>query len=297
MMLKRKKISIIGAGNMAEAIVSGLLKKGVVNAGQIYATDVDSRRLAHFQKTFKVRVGQDNQKFAKSSDIIILSIKPQVMNNVLGELNLSPGAEQLIVTVAAGVPIETIISGLYQDARVVRAMPNTPALVLEGATALAGGPGVTVEQMEMAQAVFEAIGQVVVVDESHLDAVTGLSGGGAAYVYLFIEALADGGVKMGLSRSQAQRLAAQTVLGAAKMVIETKEHPGVLKDRVASPGGTTIAGLHRLEKGQLRGTVISAVESATIRCKELGQQAIRSKSSPVTPSVKRTALGGGRQGL
>ena len=270
---------------MAEAIVSGLLKKGVVNAGQIYATDVDSQRLAYFEKTFKVRVSQDNKKSAKSSDIIVLAIKPQVMNNVLGGLDLSPGADQLIITVAAGVPIATIISGLHPEARVVRAMPNTPAFVLEGATALASGPGVTVEQMKMAQAVFEAMGQVVVVDESHLDAVTGLSGGGPAYVYLFLEALADGGVKMGLSRSHAQLLAAQTVLGAAKMVIETKEHPGVLKDRVASPGGTTIAGLHRLEKGQLRGTVISAVESATIRCKELRQQAL---DSTATPSVKRT---------
>ncbi len=280
MTLKRKKIVIIGAGNMAETIVSGLLKKGVVDAGQIWATDVDSQRLAHFQKTFKVQVGHDNQKAAKSSDIIILAVKPQVIYEVFCGLELSSCADQLILTVAAGIPIATVISGLHQEARVVRAMPNTPALVLEGVTALASGPGVTVEQIETAQAVFGAMGQVVVVDESHMDAVTGLSGGGPAYVCLFIEALADGGVKMGLSRSQAQLLAAQTVLGAAKMVIETKEHPGVLKDRVASPGGTTIAGLHQLEKGQLRGTVISAVESATIRCKELKQQAVGSKSSP-----------------
>ncbi len=290
--MKGKKISIIGAGNMAEAIVSGLLKKGLVNASQICATDVDSQRLAHFRKTFKVRVSHDNQKSAKSSDIIMLAIKPQVMNKVLDGLDLSRGANQLIVTIAAGVPIATIISGLHPEARVVRAMPNTPAVVLEGVTALAGGPGVTAEQIKIAKAVFEAMGQVVVVDESHLDAVTGLSGGGPAYVYLFIEALADGGVKMGLSRSQAQLLAAQTVLGAAKMVIETKEHPCVLKDQVASPGGTTIAGLHRLEKGRLRGTVIGAVESATLRCQELRQQAIVSReSSAVPPPVKRTAAG------
>ena len=279
-MLNGKTIAIIGAGNMAEAIVSGLLKRGRVTAGRICATDVDSQRLAHFRKTFKVRVSQDNRKSAKSSDIIILSIKPQVMGKVLAGLDLSRGAEQLIITVAAGVPIATIISGLHPEARVVRAMPNTPAVVLEGVTALAGGPGVTAQQLKMARAVFEAMGQVVVVDESHLDAVTGLSGGGPAYVCLFIEALADGGVKMGLSRSQAQLLAAQTVLGAAKMVIETKQHPGVLKDQVASPGGTTIAGLHRLEEGRLRGTVISAVESATRRCQELRQQAIVSREDP-----------------
>lgn len=278
-MLKGKTIAIIGAGNMAEAIVSGLLKKGLVRAGQICATDVDAQRLAHFRKTYKVRVSHDNRRSVKSSDIIMLSVKPQVMSKVLGGLDLSAGTDQLIITVAAGVSIETIISGLHPRARVVRAMPNTPAVVLEGVTALTGGPGVTGEQLKMAQAVFEAMGQVVVVDESHLDAVTGLSGGGPAYVCLFIEALTDGGVKMGLSRSHAQLLAAQTVLGAAKMVIETKQHPGVLKDQVASPGGTTIAGLHQLEKGSLRGTVISAVESATLRCQELRQQATVSRES------------------
>ena len=289
-MLKRKKIAIIGAGNMAEAIVVGLLKKGAVSPGQIVATDVDSRRLAHFQKTFGVQVAQDNQKVAQSSDIILLAVKPQVVNDVLGGLTLSPRADQLMISVAAGISIATIIAGLYPRARVVRAMPNAASSVLEGATALAGGPGVTEDQMQMAQAVFEAVGCVVVMHESNLDAVTGLSGGGVAYVYTFIEALADGGVKMGLSRSHAQLLAAQTVLGAAKMVRETQEHPGVLKDRVASPGGTTIAGLHQLEKGRLRGTVISAVESATVRCHELGQQAYGSRSSsPATSSVKRVA--------
>lgn len=268
---------------MAEAIVSGLLKRGIVNAGQICATDVDAQRLAHFRKTFKVHVSHDNKKSSTSSDIIVLAVKPQVINKVFDELDLSSGANQLIITVAAGVPIATIISGSHPKARVVRAMPNTPTVVLEGATALAGGPGVTAAQMKVARAMFEAMGQVVVVDESHLDAVTGLSGGGPAYVCLFIEALADGGVKMGLSRSQAQLLAAQTVLGAAKMVLETKAHPGALKDQVASPGGTTIAGLHRLEKGRLRGAVVSAVEAATLRCQELRQQSIVSRESSVPP--------------
>ena len=293
LMLKGKKIAIIGAGNMAEAIVAGLLRKGFINAGQIYATDVDAQRLARFQKTFKVRISPDNQKASKSCDIIILAIKPQSMNEVLGGLDLSPDATQLIISVAAGVSIATIISGLHPAVHVVRAMPNTPALVLEGATALASGPGVTVEQIKMAQAVFKAIGQVIVVDESHLDAVTGLSGGGPAYVYLLLEALADGGVKMGLSRDHAQLLAAQTVLGAAKMVIETKEHPGVLKDQVASPGGTTIAGLHRLEKGRLRGTVISAVESATRRCKELREQAMNSQEILSSHCIRETKSSGG----
>ena len=288
-MLKKKQIAVIGAGNMAEAIVSGLLKKGIVNPSQICATDVDAQRLTHFRKTFKVRVSRDNQETAASSDIIILAIKPQVINNVLDGLELSRGSGQLIITVAAGVSIATIIAGLHSRARVVRAMPNTPSIVLEGATALAGGPGVTTDQMKVARAVFEAMGQVVVLDEPLLDVVTGLSGGGPAYVYLFIEALADGGVKMGLSRAHAQLLAAQTVLGAAKMVVETKAHPGVLKDQVASPGGTTIAGLHRLEKGRLRGTVVSAVEAATLRCQELRKQAMVSRESSVASrQAKRT---------
>ncbi len=292
-MLKRKKIAIIGAGNMAEAIVAGLLKKGVVSPKQIFATDVDPRRLAHFQKTFHVHVGQDNSQATRSSDVIVLSIKPQMMNEVLGGLDCAPRADQLIITVAAGVSIATIVGGLHPRVRVVRAMPNTTAMVLEGATALAGGPGVTGAQMKIARAMFEAVGHVVVVDEAHLDAVTGLSGGGVAYVYAFIEALADGGVKMGLSRLHAQLLAAQTVLGAAKMVRETKEHPGTLKDRVASPGGTTIAGLHQLEKGRLRGTVMSAVESAALRCRELGRQTRGSgESAPAASSAKRPASRG-----
>ncbi len=289
-MLKRKNIAIIGAGNMAEALVAGLLKQGVVDPRHLIVTDVDSQRLAHFRTTFGVRVGQDNQKAAQASDIMLLAVKPQVMDEVLMGLSVSPDFNQLVVTVAAGVSIATITAGLAPHVHVVRAMPNTASVVLEGATALAGGPGVTEEQMQIAQAMFEAVGRVVVVDEAQLDAVTGLSGGGVAYVYTFIEALADGGVKMGLSRSHAQLLAAQTVLGAAKMVRETQEHPGVLKDRVASPGGATIAGLHQLEQGRLRGTVIGAVESATVRSKELGQQACGVRtSSPATSSVKRAA--------
>ena len=295
-MLKRKKIAIIGAGNMAEALVSGLLKKEALPPNQIIATDVDAQKLAYFQKRFRVQVSRDNEQSAKGSDVVILAVKPQVMDEVLRALDLSHRADQLIISVAAGVPIAAIIAGLHPLAHVVRAMPNTPALVLEGATALAQGPGVTPEHVQVAQAVFEAVGNVVMVDESQLDTVTGLSGGGPAYVYTFIEALADGGVKMGLSRPHAQRLAAQTVLGAAKMVLETKEHPGVLKDRVTSPGGTTIAGVHQLEKGRLRGTVMSAVESATIRSRELGQRAHESKEASFeTRSTKRARSGKRRQ--
>ncbi len=270
-MLDNQNIAIIGAGNIAEALVSGLLMGKVVRPSQIFATDVSDQRLQHFKRRYGVRIGSNNAEAAKWADIVILSVKPQVLDEVMAGLKLPTRSKPFIISVAAGVPIAKIQAGLHTKACIIRVMPNTPSIVLEGATALAGGPGVSPQQMDMGKAIFEAVGKVVVVDESHIDTITGLSGGGPAYVCVFIEALADGGVKMGLPRSVAQLFAAQTVLGTAKMVLESGEHPGVLKDRVASPGGTTIAGLHSLEEGKFRGTVINAVQSATLRSRELGR--------------------------
>lgn len=270
-MLDNQNIAIIGAGNIAEALVSGLLIGKVVRPSKIFATDISDQRLQHFKRRYGVRIGSNNAEAAKWADIVILSVKPQVLDEVMAGLKLPTRSKPLIISVAAGVPIAKIQARLHTKACIIRAMPNTPSIVLEGATALAGGPGVSPQQMDMGKAIFEAVGKVVVVDESHIDTITGLSGGGPAYVCVFIEALADGGVKMGLPRSVAQLFAAQTVLGAAKMVLESGEHPGVLKDRVASPGGTTIAGLHSLEEGKFRGTVINAVQSATLRSRELGR--------------------------
>ncbi len=270
-MLDNQNIAIIGAGNIAEALVSGLLIGKVVRPSKIFATDISDQRLQHFKRRYGVRIGSNNAEAAKWADIVILSVKPQVLDEVMAGLKLPTRSKPLIISVAAGVPIAKIQARLHTKACIIRVMPNTPSIVLEGATALAGGPGVSPQQMDMGKAIFEAVGKVVVVDESHIDTITGLSGGGPAYVCVFIEALADGGVKMGLPRSVAQLFAAQTVLGAAKMVLESGEHPGVLKDRVASPGGTTIAGLHSLEEGKFRGTVINAVQSATLRSRELGR--------------------------
>lgn len=270
-MLKNQKIVIIGAGNIAEALVSGLLQGKVVQPTQIFATDISEQRLQHFKQKYGVRVGSSNIDAVKRANIIVLAVKPQVLGEVLEGLKFSSAAKPLIISVAAGVTIEKIQEGISSKSCIIRVMPNTPSIVLEGATALAGGPGVSPQQLEMAKSMFEAVGKAVVVDESHIDAITGLSGGGPAYVCVFIDALADGGVKMGLSRPVAQLLAAQTVLGAAKMVLDSGEHPGVLKDRVASPGGTTIAGLHSLEEGKFRGTVMNAVQSATQRSRELAQ--------------------------
>ena len=270
-MLTNQNIAIIGAGNIAEALVSGLLKGNVVQPAQLFATDVSEQRRQHFKTCYGVRVGSNNSEAARWADIVLLSVKPQVLDEVLIRLKFPTRSNPFVLSVAAGIPITRIQAGLHAHARIIRVMPNTPSLVLEGATAIAGGPGVSPMQLEMGKALFEAVGKVVVVDESHMDTITGLSGGGPAYVYVFIEALADGGVKMGLSRSVAQLLAAQTVLGAAKMVLESGEHPGALKDHVASPGGTTIAGLHSLEDGKFRGTIINAIQSATQRSRDLGQ--------------------------
>lgn len=279
-MLNKQKVAIIGAGNIAEALVSGLLHKGVLSPSQIFATDVSADRLQLFKTRYQVRVGADNAEAAKWADIIILCVKPQVLDEVMDGLKVPSRSERLVISVAAGVPISKVQAGFHAKTPVIRVMPNTPSIVLEGATAIAGGPGVSDQHLELGKAIFEAVGKVVVVEESHIDTITGLSGGGPAYVYVFIEALADGGVKMGLSRSVAQLLAAQTVLGAAKMVLESGEHPGALKDRVASPGGTTIAGLHSLEEGKFRGTVMGAVERATLRSRELGQSGNSGKAKP-----------------
>ena len=269
-MLKTKKIAFIGAGNIAEALVSGLVKKRVVHPSQIHATDVSQDRLQILKDRYDVGIGLSNRDAVKWADIVVLCVKPQVMNEVLAGLQDSAKLSRLWISVAAGIPISQIIGGLRQDSRVIRVMPNTPSCVLEGAAALAGGAGVSPEELLLGQTIFESVGKAVVVEEPLMDVVTGLSGGGPAYVYVFIEALADGGVKMGLTRPVAQLLAAQTVLGAAKMVLERGESPGDLKNQVTSPGGTTIVGLHRLEQGRLRATVMNAVEGATLRSKELG---------------------------
>jgi pyrroline-5-carboxylate reductase len=206
------------------------------------------------------------------SDVVVLAVKPQVIDRVLTEVGGDVRADQLVVSVAAGVPLEALEARLPKGSRVVRAMPNTPATVQAGATAVSGGTHASADDLRVARELFEAVGRVVVLDEALLDAVTGLSGSGPAYVMLIIEALADGGVKVGLHRDTALLLAAQTVFGSAKLLLETGEHPGRLKDMVTSPGGTAIAGLHTLESGALRKTLIDAVEVASKRAAELGAE-------------------------
>lgn len=265
-----KRIAVIGAGNMGEALIAGMLASGAAAPDDIHATDVVAGRLDQLKARYGVRVGTDNRAAAGWSHIVILAVEPQVLDHVLDDLRPALDGDRLSLSVAAGYPIARIAGRLVPGARVVRCMPNTPSVVQAGVSALAWGPQVTEEDERVARAVFESVGRVVVVEERIMDAVTGLSGSGPAYVFLIIEALADGGVKMGLPREAALALAAQTVVGAAKMVMETGEHPGRLKDKVTSPGGTTIAGLHALECGRLRASLMDAVEAATRRSRELG---------------------------
>jgi pyrroline-5-carboxylate reductase len=264
-------IGFIGAGNMTEAMVSGLLHAGLVDQSQIMASDVRADRRDAIKRQFAVHVTSDNRAVASRSDLLVLSVEPQVLDEVLADIESSLKAHALVVSVAAGYPLARLARHLPRHTKLVRAMPNTPSSVRAGITAVTVTSGVPEEETHRARALFEAIGQVVMVEERLMDAVTGLSGSGPAYIFVLIEALADGGVKAGLPRPIAEILAAQTVLGAAKMVQDTGEHPARLKDRVASPGGTTIAGLHVLEQGRLRATLISAVEAATNRSAELGR--------------------------
>lgn len=267
-----KTIGFLGAGNMAEALIRGLVRGGHVPAAQIVASGPRRERLDELATHFGIRVTTDNLALARDADVVVLAVKPQILPKVVRQIagDLRDGA--LLVSVAAGVDTSTIEALLPAGVRVVRSMPNTPALVGAAATAICAGAHATDDDMALARFLFDAVGLTVVLDESQLDAVTGLSGSGPAYIFLILEALADAGVKVGLSRRNAQRLAAQTVMGSAKLLLETDEHPGRLKDMVTSPGGTAIAGLHTLEQGGLRTTLINAVETATKRARELGER-------------------------
>ncbi len=271
-MLQGRTIGFIGAGNMAEAMIRGLLEARLVTADQIIASELVEAKRQQIRLRYGIHTVTEGLDVGLKASILVLAVKPQDMEAALQGIAASVDQTKTIISVAAGTTIAFIAERLPAKARIVRAMPNAPALVLAGAAGIAKGEYATAEDLQIAEAIFAAVGKAVVVEEKHLDAVTGLSGSGPAYVFLFVEALADAGVKVGLARDVAGLLAAQTVLGAAKMVLESGRHPAELKDLVASPGGTTIAGLYALERGGLRGTLIEAVEAATIRSRELGRR-------------------------
>jgi pyrroline-5-carboxylate reductase len=266
----RETIAFLGAGNMAGALIRGLLHAKACAPEQLVATDVREERLEQLRTQFGVRTTTDNAAAAHDADVVVLATKPQVFDRLLTQIAGAVRPETLVVSIAAGVPAAAIEARLPAATRVVRTMPNTPAIVEAGA--IAAGTHATPADLALVRRIFSSVGVVAQLDESLMDAATGLSGSGPAYIFLVIEALADAGVKVGLHRDNAQLLAAQTVLGAAKLLIDTGEHPGRLKDQVTSPGGTAIAGLHTLESGGLRKTLIDAVEAATLRAAQLGEQ-------------------------
>ena len=281
-MLRNKKICILGTGNMGEALVSGLISSASSKPENIICTDVREAKLKAIKEKYGVQTKPDNIEAVAGSDIVIYAVKPQIMAAVLNETAQKLDMSKLIISIAAGVPMEAIESRLSKKLRLIRVMPNIAAAVKEAATAVAAGKHATKEDIKLAMAIFNSIGKTVFIPENYLmDAITGLSGSGPAYIFLIAEAMADAGVKVGLSRQDALFLSAQTVLGAAKMLIETQEHPGQLRDRVTSPGGTAIAGLATLEQGGLRTTLINAVEVATNRSKELGEMMIKNFSNHI----------------
>jgi pyrroline-5-carboxylate reductase len=267
--MKEKRLSFIGGGNMAEAMVKGLLSKKIMTPEQIIISEPREDRAHFLTEKHQIRVIFDNQLAIQEGEIIILAVKPQVMREVLKEISGAVSTDKLIISIAAGIPISFIASFLGKDKRIVRAMPNAPAQIGMGAVALCKGGSSTKSDLQVAQKLFNTIGTSVIISETHMDAVTGLSGSGPAYIFLIIEALTDGGVKMGLTRDIAQALVLQTIIGSAQLVLETGDHPSKLKDMVTSPGGTTISGLHVLEKKGVRGALMDAVVAATDRSREL----------------------------
>jgi pyrroline-5-carboxylate reductase len=263
-------IAFLGGGYMAEALIGGMLAAHVAEPSSIYATDPLAVRRETLKARFNIQVDEHNAMAVRAADLVVLAVKPQALPGLLTEVGPALNGK-LVVSIVAGMTTAWIRERIKAPRGIVRAMPNTPALVRAGATALAYETDLGPRDLAAVRALFEAVGSVVSVEERLMDAVTGLSGSGPAYIFVAIEALADGGVKMGLPRATAELLAAQTVLGAARMVLERGQHPAQLKDQVASPGGTTIAGLHQLEAGGIRSCLMAAVEAATKRSQELGR--------------------------
>jgi pyrroline-5-carboxylate reductase len=264
-------IGFIGAGQMATALGSGFVRAGLTSGTNLFAADPDENARMRFAEATGGNVTDNNLEAAAKTKILFLAVKPQHMASVSGGLKGNIPTGTLVVSIAAGVRLSQLAAWLGEGVRLVRVMPNTPCLVGQGACAFSLGKQATADDAELVDKLLRAVGTAFQVEEKLLDAVTGLSGSGPAFAYVMIEALGDAGVSMGLPRAIAAALAAQTVRGAAEMVLATGEHTAVLKDRVASPGGTTIAGLQALEKGGLRATLIAAVEAATKRSIELGK--------------------------
>ncbi len=275
-MLCDKKIGFIGSGNMGEALISGLVISKAAKPENIICSDIAEDLLEEIQTKYKVSTTTDNIEVVKKSEIVVYATKPQILGSVLKQTASALDQSKLVISIAAGVPLAAIAAGLRKELRLIRVMPNICAFVKESATAIAAGEYASKEDVDLARVIFDSVGETVFIQENVLmDAFTGLSGSGPAYIFTIVDAMADAGVKMGLSRKDSLFLSTQTILGSAKLLLESKEHPGQLKDRVASPGGTAIAGIHTLEAGGLRTTLINTVESAAKRSKELGDMMVK----------------------
>jgi len=270
-LLFSKKVTFIGSGNMGEALLGGLLKAKLTQPENIVATDILEERLKRIAEKWSVTVTTDNRRAIAGANIIVLCVKPQTVSEILREIKDDIREDQLIISILAGITTGTISRFIGKKNPVIRVMPNIPAVVDEGASGLCLGEFAQDIHKELAVTIFQAVGEVEIVEESQMDVITGLSGSGPAYVYMIIEALTDGGVMMGLARNVAARLAAQMVLGSAKLVRETGIHPAILKDQVTTPGGTAISAINELEAHGLRPMLIRAVEVATNKSRELSR--------------------------
>lgn len=268
-MLKDKKLAVLGAGKLGETLIKGLLDADVIDVGNVVVTAGHQPRLDYLRERFGVEATLSNAEAAESADIVLISVKPQTVPQVVMEISDAMRPAQLLISVAASVSAAFIEKHLASPVPVIRAMPNTPCMLNKGMTGISPGKNASTEHIELARFIFDAVGRTVVADEKHMDAITGLSASGPAFIYIIIESLAEAGVKVGLPRDIATELAAQTVVGAGSMVLETAEHPAKLKDSVTTPAGCTIDGILELEEGGLRVTLIKAVVKATHRAKEL----------------------------
>jgi pyrroline-5-carboxylate reductase len=268
----KQQIGFIGGGQMAEALIKGIITSGLHQQRDILVAEPNDLRREHLEKTYSIKTYHSNVPIFENCRIVILAVKPQTMKALLEDCKERVQLQHIIISIAAGLPISFYTRMIGKsDTKIIRVMPNTPALVLEGASALSRNSNVSDEELKLAEEIFLAVGEVVILDEVHLDAVTGLSGSGPAYVFSFVEALIDAGVKSGLTRVISEKLALQTISGSIKLLRETGEHPAALRGKVTSPGGTAIHALHVLEKVGFHGIIMDIVESAVIRSKQLGE--------------------------
>lgn len=267
----QSKIGFIGCGNMASAMIKGIVNSSLISSQCIIASNPSREKLEKIKKEVDIKTTQDNLEVAKFSNVIVLSVKPNKYKDVIEEIRDEVKEDTIIVTIAAGISISKAEQYFEKEVKIIRTMPNTPALVGEGMSALCANECVTKEEVKKITGIFKCFGKALVVSEKDMDTIVGLTGSSPAYVYMFIEALADGAVLKGLPRKTAYKLASQAVLGSAKMVLETGKHPGQLKDEVCSPGGTTIEAVYSLEKNGFRGTIIDAMDKCIEKSKNMNK--------------------------